>query len=292
VADHLAENDMHALSIARQAVRNLNARKQVDVSLTPPQPPRLDAQELYGVIPVDTRKPFDVREIIARIVDDSVFDEFKARYGTTLVCGFARVEGMPVGIIANNGILFSESALKGAHFIELCCQRKVPLVFLQNITGFMVGRKYENEGIARNGAKMVTAVATASVPKFTIIIGGSFGAGNYGMCGRAYSPRFLWMWPNARISVMGGDQAAAVLATVRRDGIEARGDRWSVEDEEAFKAPIRRQYEEQGHPYFATARLWDDGVIDPADTRRVLALGLSASLNAPIPDTRFGIFRM
>jgi 3-methylcrotonyl-CoA carboxylase beta subunit len=292
VADHLAENDMHALSIARQAVRNLNARKQVDVSLTPPQPPRLDAQELYGVIPVDTRKPFDVREIIARIVDDSVFDEFKARYGTTLVCGFARMEGMPVGIIANNGILFSESALKGAHFIELCCQRKVPLVFLQNITGFMVGRKYENEGIARNGAKMVTAVATASVPKFTIIIGGSFGAGNYGMCGRAYSPRFLWMWPNARISVMGGDQAAAVLATVRRDGIEARGDRWSVEDEEAFKAPIRRQYEEQGHPYFATARLWDDGVIDPADTRRVLALGLSASLNAPIPDTRFGIFRM
>jgi 3-methylcrotonyl-CoA carboxylase beta subunit len=283
---------MHALSIARQAVRNLNARKQVEVSLTPPQPPRLDAQELYGVIPVDTRKPFDVREIIARIVDDSVFDEFKARYGTTLVCGFARVEGMPVGIIANNGILFSESALKGAHFIELCCQRKVPLVFLQNITGFMVGRKYENEGIARNGAKMVTAVATASVPKFTIIIGGSFGAGNYGMCGRAYSPRFLWMWPNARISVMGGDQAAAVLATVRRDGIEARGDRWSVEDEEAFKAPIRRQYEEQGHPYFATARLWDDGVIDPADTRRVLALGLSASLNAPIPDTRFGIFRM
>ena len=292
VADHLAENDMHALSIARQAVRNLNARKQVEVSLTPPQPPRLDAHELYGVIPVDTRKPFDVREIIARIVDDSVFDEFKARYGTTLVCGFARVEGMPVGIIANNGILFSESALKGAHFIELCCQRKVPLVFLQNITGFMVGRKYENEGIARNGAKMVTAVATASVPKFTIIIGGSFGAGNYGMCGRAYSPRFLWMWPNARISVMGGDQAAAVLATVRRDGIEARGDLWSVEDEEAFKAPIRRQYEEQGHPYFATARLWDDGVIDPADTRRVLALGLSASLNAPIPDTRFGIFRM
>jgi 3-methylcrotonyl-CoA carboxylase beta subunit len=292
VADHLAENDMHALSIARQAVRNLNARKQVEVSLTPPQPPRLDAHELYGVIPVDTRKPFDVREIIARIVDDSAFDEFKARYGTTLVCGFARVEGMPVGIIANNGILFSESALKGAHFIELCCQRKVPLVFLQNITGFMVGRKYENEGIARNGAKMVTAVATASVPKFTIIIGGSFGAGNYGMCGRAYSPRFLWMWPNARISVMGGDQAAAVLATVRRDGIEARGDRWSVEDEEAFKAPIRRQYEEQGHPYFATARLWDDGVIDPADTRRVLALGLSASLNAPIPDTRFGIFRM
>jgi 3-methylcrotonyl-CoA carboxylase beta subunit len=292
VADHLAENDMHALSIARNAVKNLNASKPATLATQPPRAPRLDAQDLYGVIPVDTRKPFDVREIIARIVDGSEFDEFKARYGTTLVCGFAHVEGMPVGIIANNGILFSESALKAAHFIELCCQRKVPLVFLQNITGFMVGRKYENEGIARNGAKMVTAVATAAVPKFTIIIGGSFGAGNYGMCGRAYSPRFLWMWPNARISVMGGDQAAAVLATVRRDGIEGRGDSWSVEDEEAFKAPIRRQYEEQGHPYFATARLWDDGVIDPADTRRVLALGLSASLNAPIPDTKFGIFRM
>ena len=292
VADHLAENDMHALSIARKAVKNLNAGKPATLALQPSLPPRLDPQELYGVIPVDTRKPFDVREIIARIVDGSEFDEFKARYGTTLVCGFARIEGMPVGIIANNGILFSESALKAAHFIELCCQRKVPLVFLQNITGFMVGRKYENEGIARNGAKMVTAVATAAVPKFTVIIGGSFGAGNYGMCGRAYSPRFLWMWPNARISVMGGDQAAAVLATVRRDGIEGRGDSWSVEDEEAFKAPIRRQYEEQGHPYFATARLWDDGIIDPADTRRVLALGLSAALNAPIPDTKFGLFRM
>ena len=292
VADHLAENDLHALSIARNTIKNLNATKPATLVMLPPQAPQLDAQELYGVIPVDTRKPFDVREIIARIVDRSGFDEFKARYGTTLVCGFAHVEGMPVGIIANNGILFSESALKGAHFIELCCQRKVPLVFLQNITGFMVGRKYENEGIARNGAKMVTAVATAAVPKFTIIIGGSFGAGNYGMCGRAYSPRFLWMWPNARISVMGGDQAAAVLATVRRDGIEGRGETWSVEDEEAFKAPIRRQYEEQGHPYFATARLWDDGVIDPADTRRVLALGLSAALNAPIPDTKFGLFRM
>ncbi len=292
VADHLAENDLHALSIARNTIKNLNATKPATLVMLPPQAPQLDAQELYGVIPVDTRKPFDVREIIARIVDGSGFDEFKARYGTTLVCGFAHVEGMPVGIIANNGILFSESALKGAHFIELCCQRKVPLVFLQNITGFMVGRKYENEGIARNGAKMVTAVATAAVPKFTIIIGGSFGAGNYGMCGRAYSPRFLWMWPNARISVMGGDQAAAVLATVRRDGIEGRGETWSVEDEEAFKAPIRRQYEEQGHPYFATARLWDDGVIDPADTRRVLALGLSAALNAPIPDTKFGLFRM
>ena len=292
VADHLAENDMHALAIARNAVKNLNARKPDTLVQVAPVPPALDGQELYGVIPVETRKPFDVREIIARIVDGSGFDEFKARYGTTLVCGFAHIEGMPVGIIANNGILFSESALKAAHFIELCCQRKVPLIFLQNITGFMVGRKYENEGIARNGAKMVTAVATAAVPKFTVIIGGSFGAGNYGMCGRAYSPRFLWMWPNARISVMGGEQAAGVLATVKRDGIESRGGIWSAADEEAFKAPIRKQYEEQGHPYFATARLWDDGVIDPADTRRVLALGLSASLNAPIPDTRFGIFRM
>ncbi len=292
VVDHLAENDLHALQIARNAIRNLNSAKRKSVVHVAPAEPRFDAQELYGVIPVDTRKPFDVREIIARVVDGSEFDEFKARYGTTLVCGFAHVEGMPVGIIANNGILFSESALKGTHFIELCCQRKVPLVFLQNITGFMVGRKYENEGIARNGAKMVTAVATAAVPKFTIIIGGSFGAGNYGMCGRAFSPRFLWMWPNARISVMGGEQAAAVLATVRRDGIEGRGERWSMEEEEAFKAPIRNQYEEQGHPYFATARLWDDGVIDPADTRRVLALGLSASLNAPIPDTTFGLFRM
>jgi 3-methylcrotonyl-CoA carboxylase beta subunit len=292
VADHLAQNDLHALALARMAVKNLNASKQPQVTTAPVAPPKFPASELYGVIPTDTRKPFDVREIIARIVDGSEFDEFKARYGTTLVCGFARVEGMPVGIIANNGILFSESALKGAHFIELCCQRKIPLVFLQNITGFMVGRKYENEGIARNGAKMVTAVATAQVPKFTIIIGGSFGAGNYGMCGRAYSPRFLWMWPNARISVMGGEQAASVLATVRRDGIEAKGGSWSMEEEEAFKAPIRQQYEEQGHPYFATARLWDDGVIDPADTRRVLALGLSAALNAPIPDTRFGVFRM
>jgi 3-methylcrotonyl-CoA carboxylase beta subunit len=244
------------------------------------------------VIPVDTRKPFDVREVIARIVDGSEFDEFKARYGTTLVCGFAHIFGMPVGIIANNGILFSESALKGAHFIELCCQRKIPLVFLQNITGFMVGRKYENEGIARNGAKMVTAVATAAVPKFTVIIGGSFGAGNYGMCGRAYSPRMLWMWPNARISVMGGEQAASVLATVKRDGIEGRGGNWSQTEEEAFKEPIRQQYEQQGHPYYASARLWDDGVIDPADTRMVLGLGLSASLNAVIPETKFGLFRM
>ncbi len=292
VADHLAQNDLHALALARQAVRNLNRAKSPGIALHPAQAPRFDPRELHGVIPTDARKPFDVRDIIARIVDGSEFDEFKARFGTTLVCGFARIEGVPVGIIANNGILFSESALKGAHFIELCCQRKTPLVFLQNITGFMVGRKYENEGIARNGAKMVTAVATAAVPKFTIIIGGSFGAGNYGMCGRAYSPRFLWMWPNARISVMGGEQAASVLATVRRDGIEAKGGQWSAAEEEAFKAPIRRQYEDQGHPYYATARLWDDGVIDPADTRRVLGLGLSAALNAPIEDTRFGLFRM
>jgi 3-methylcrotonyl-CoA carboxylase beta subunit len=297
VADHLAEDDMHALALARGIVGTLNWRKQPAVKLREPRPPRLPGAELHGVIPLDAegkpaRKPFDVREVIARVVDDSEFDEFKARYGTTLVCGFAWIEGMPVGIVANNGILFAESADKGAHFIELCCQRKVPLVFLQNITGFMVGRKYENEGIARAGAKMVTAVACAQVPKFTVIIGGSFGAGNYGMCGRAYSPRFLWMWPNARISVMGGEQAASVLATVRRDGIEAKGGQWSAEEEEAFKAPIREQYELQGHPYFASARLWDDGVIDPADTRRVLALGLSASLNAPIPDTKFGVFRM
>ncbi len=292
VVDHLALNDTHALALAREAVSRLNSRKEVSLALQTPQAPRFAAQELYGVIPTDTRKPFDVREIIARIVDDSAFHEFKSKYGTTLVCGFAHIEGMPVGIIANNGILFSESALKGTHFIELCCQRKIPLVFLQNITGFMVGRKYENEGIARNGAKMVTAVSTAQVPKFTIIIGGSFGAGNYGMCGRAFAPRFLWMWPNARISVMGGEQAASVLATVKRDGIEARGGAWSAEEEAAFKAPLLAQYEHQGHPYYATARLWDDGVIDPADTRRVLALGLSASLNAPIADTKFGVFRM
>lgn len=292
VADHLAENDLHALALARTAVKNLNKNKPAAPADTAPAAPLFDAQELYGVIPTDTRKPFDVREIIARIVDGSEFDEFKARFGSTLVCGFARIEGMQVGIIANNGILFSESAVKGAHFIELCCQRKVPLVFLQNITGFMVGRKYENEGIARHGAKLVTAVATASVPKFTVVIGGSFGAGNYGMCGRAFSPRFLWMWPNARISVMGGEQAASVLATVKRDGIEAKGGQWSAEEEESFKAPIRQQYEVQGHPYYASAHLWDDGVIDPADTRRVLALSLAASRNAPIEDTRFGVFRM
>ena len=292
VADALAQNDLHALALARSSVKNLNQKKPARPAVTAPEAPKYSAAELYGVIPTDTRKPFDVREIIARIVDGSQFDEFKARYGTTLVCGFAHIEGMPVGILANNGILFSESALKATHFIELCCQRKIPLVFLQNITGFMVGRKYENEGIARNGAKMVTAVATAAVPKFTVIIGGSFGAGNYGMCGRAFSPRFLWMWPNARISVMGGDQAAGVLATVKHDGIALKGGTWTADEEEAFKAPIRRQYEEQGHPYYATARLWDDGVIDPADTRRMLALGLSASQNAPIEDTRFGLFRM
>jgi len=292
VADHLAQNDLHALALARQAVKNLYKNKPLTQADHAPVATEYAAEELYGVIPVDTRKPFDVREIIARIVDGSDFDEFKARFGTTLVCGFARIEGMAVGIVANNGILFSESAQKGTHFIELCCQRKIPLVFLQNITGFMVGRKYENEGIARHGAKMVTAVATAAVPKFTVIIGGSFGAGNYGMCGRAFGPRFLWMWPNARISVMGGEQAASVLATVRRDGIEAKGGSWSAEEEAAFKAPIKQQYEVQGHPYYATARLWDDGIIDPADTRRVLALGLSASRNAPIEDTRFGLFRM
>jgi 3-methylcrotonyl-CoA carboxylase beta subunit len=292
VADHLAQNDAHALALARQAVGSLNRKKNIDVQLREPVAPLYDSQEIYGVIPADSRKPYDVREIIARIVDGSEFAEFKARFGPTLVCGFAHIEGMPVGIIANNGILFSESALKGAHFIELCCQRKVPLVFLQNITGFMVGRKYESEGIARNGAKMVTAVATAKVPKFTIIIGGSFGAGNYGMCGRAFGPRFLWMWPNARICVMGGEQAAGVLATVKRDGIEARGGAWSAEEEASFKQPILDQFGHQSHPYYASARLWDDGVIDPADTRRVLALGLSASLNAPIEDTKFGIFRM
>ena len=292
VADHLAEDDTHALAIARQSVARLNWRKQGELLTQAPRAPLFPSAELHGVIPTDTRKPFDVREVIARIVDGSEFDEFKARYGNTLVCGFAHIEGMPVGIVANNGILFAESANKGAHFIELCCQRKIPLVFLQNITGFMVGRKYENEGIARAGAKMVTAVACAQVPKFTVIIGGSFGAGNYGMCGRAYSPRFLWMWPNARISVMGGEQAASVLATVKRDGIEGKGGQWSADEEESFKAPIRQQYEDQGHPYYASARLWDDGVIDPADTRRVLALGLAASLNAEIPETKFGVFRM
>jgi 3-methylcrotonyl-CoA carboxylase beta subunit len=292
VTDHYAENDAHALGIARRIVASLNTVKRPDVALRTPLPPRFDPNELYSVIPTDTRRPFDIREVIARIVDDSEFDEFKRLYGATLVTGFAHVWGYPVGIVANNGILFSESAQKGAHFIELCAQRGIPLVFLQNIAGFMVGRKYEAGGIAKDGAKMVTAVATAAVPKFTIVIGGSFGAGNYGMCGRAYSPRFLWMWPNARIGVMGGEQAASVMATIRRDAVEAKGGAWSPEEEDAFKAPIRAQYETQGHPYYSSARLWDDGVIDPADTRRVLALGLSASLNAPIPQTRFGLFRM
>jgi 3-methylcrotonyl-CoA carboxylase beta subunit len=292
VADHYAENDLHALEIARGIVRHLNRRKQLPVAVQAPSEPLYAPEELYGVIPKDTRRPFDIREVIARVVDGSEFQEFKARYGKTLVCGFAHIHGYPVGIIANNGILFAESALKGAHFIELCNQRDIPLVFLQNITGFMVGKKYENAGIAKDGAKMVTAVACSHVPKFTVVIGGSFGAGNYAMCGRAYGARFLWTWPNARISVMGGEQAASVLATVKRDGLEGAGKTWSADEEEAFKAPIRDQYERQGHPYYATARLWDDGIIDPADTRRVLGLALSASLNAPIEKTRFGVFRM
>ena len=296
VADYLAQNDAHALALARAAIANLNANHESNrhsaQSIPAQAAPEFIATDIYGVVPQDTRKPYDVREIIARIVDGSEFDEFKVRFGTTLVTGFARIEGMPVGIIANNGILFSESAQKGAHFIELCCQRKIPLIFLQNITGFMVGKKYEAEGIARHGAKMVMAVATAQVPKFTVIIGGSFGAGNYGMCGRAYSPRFLWMWPNARICVMGGEQASSVLASVRRDGIEAKGGQWSVAEEQAFKQPLLDQFERQSHPYYASARLWDDGVIDPADTRRVLALGLAVSRHAPIPEPKFGVFRM
>ncbi|MCB1554638.1 MAG: methylcrotonoyl-CoA carboxylase [Xanthomonadales bacterium] len=292
VADHFAEDDRHALAIARDVLAQLNRKKPASLAVQAPREPAYPAEELYGIVPRDTRRPFDIREVIARIVDGSELQEFKARYGKTLVTGFAHLHGYPVGIIANNGILFAESAVKGAHFIELCNQRGIPLVFLQNITGFMVGKKYENAGIAKDGAKMVTAVACSSVPKFTVVIGGSFGAGNYAMCGRAYGARFLWMWPNARISVMGGEQAASVLATVKRDGIEAAGKSWSAEDEEAFKAPIRDQYESQGNPYYATARLWDDGIIDPADTRRVLGLGLSASLNAAIPPARFGVFRM
>ena len=292
VADHLAQNDAPALALARQAIGSLNKTKRVQQTLRTSVPPVYSPQELHGVIPVDTKKPYDVREVIARIVDGSEFHEFKARYAATLVCGFAHIEGMPVGIVANNGILFSESAQKGAHFIELCCQRKVPLIFLQNITGFMVGKKYESEGIARHGAKMVTAVSCAQVPKFTVIIGGSYGAGNYGMCGRAFSPRFLWMWPNARICVMGGEQAAGVLATVKRDAIEAKGGSWSAEEEVAFKQPVLDQFGHQSHPYYSTARGWDDGVIDPADTRRVLALGLSAALNQPIGEPKFGVFRM
>ena len=293
VADHLAQNDAHALDIARRSVSRLRPAERAALDLREPREPLYPASELYGVVPLDARKPFDAREVIARIADGSEFDEFKARFAPTLVCGFAHLHGMPVGILANNGILFSDSAVKGAHFIELCCQRSIPLLFLQNITGFMVGRKAENEGIARHGAKLVTAVACAQVPKFTVIIGGSFGAGNYGMCGRAYGPRQLWMWPNARISVMGGEQAASVLATVRRDGIEARGGDWSAEEEAAFKAPIRAQYEAQGHPYYATARLWDDGVIDPVQTRDVLGLALEACSLAPVPDRpSFGVFRM
>jgi 3-methylcrotonyl-CoA carboxylase beta subunit len=292
VADHLAEDDGHAMSLARRLVAALNDAKRIDLDVREPREPLHDPRELYGVVPADPRQPFDIREVIARLVDGSALEEFKPRYGATLVAGFARLWGYPVGIVANNGILFSESALKGAHFVELCCQRGVPLLFLQNITGFMVGKKYEHGGIAKDGAKLVNAVANAAVPKLTLIVGGSFGAGNYGMCGRAFEPRFLWMWPNARISVMGGEQAASVLATLRRDAVEAKGASWSPEEEEAFKAPIREQYETQGHPYYATARLWDDGVIDPADTRTVLGLGLSAALNAPIQPTRFGVFRM
>jgi 3-methylcrotonyl-CoA carboxylase beta subunit len=293
VTDHYAQNDAHAIGIARRIVSTLKPPgARAALNMRDVCEPLYKAEEIYGVVPADGRKPFDVRDIIARVVDGSEFDEFKKLYGQTLVCGFAHIWGYPVGIIANNGILFSESSLKGAHFIELCCQRGIPLVFLQNITGFMVGKKYEAGGIARDGAKLVTAVATAAVPKFTVVIGGSYGAGNYGMCGRAYSPRFLWMWPNARISVMGGEQAAMVLSQVRRDNIEAKGDNWPADEEEKFRAPIRAQYESQGNPYYATARLWDDGVIDPADTRLVLGLGLSAAANAPIEPTKFGLFRM
>ncbi|MEQ8405821.1 MAG: carboxyl transferase domain-containing protein [Oceanicaulis sp.] len=292
VVDHYAADDDHALQIARRIVAGLNTVKPKQVFLEDPREPAVDAATINGVIPKDVRQPYDVREVIARLVDGSEFDEFKKLYGETLVTGFARLHGMPVGIVANNGVLFSESALKGAHFIELCAQRKIPLLFLQNITGFMVGSKYEAGGIAKDGAKLVTAVSTAKVPKLTLVIGGSYGAGNYGMCGRAFGPRFLFMWPNARISVMGGEQAASVLATVKRDGMEARGEDWPAEDEAAFKAPIREKYEEEGSPYFSTARIWDDGVIAPQDTRRTLALALSAALNAPIEDTKFGVFRM
>jgi 3-methylcrotonyl-CoA carboxylase beta subunit len=292
VTDHYAHDDAHALAIARRIVANLNHTKRVELDLAPPEEPLYPTAEIYGIVPPDLKRPFEIREVIARLIDGSRFDEFKALYGPTLITGFARLVGMPVGIIANNGVLFRESALKGAHFVELCCQRGIPLIFLQNITGFMVGRKYEAGGIAKDGAKLVTAVATAAVPKLTVIIGGSFGAGNYGMCGRAYAPRFLWMWPNARISVMGGEQAANVLATVRRDGIERKGGAWSAAEEAAFKQPIIDQFEHQGHPLYATARLWDDGVIDPAKTREVLALSLSAALNEPIEETRFGVFRM
>ncbi len=292
VADHYAQNDHHALKLVRRAVNRLNRVKPVTLDVREVREPLYDVSEIYGIIPSDPKKSYDVREVIARIVDGSEFDEFKTLYGATLICGFARIHGYPVGMVANNGILFGESALKGAHFIELCGQRKIPLVFLQNITGFMVGKQYEAEGIAKHGAKMVTAVASVQVPKFTMIIGNSYGAGNYGMCGRAYEPRFLFTWPNARISVMGGEQAAAVLAQVKRDQKERAGETWSDAEEQAFKQPILDMYEEQGHPYYASARLWDDGVIDPAQTRQVLGLAISAALNRPIEDTRFGVFRM
>lgn len=292
VADHYAENDAHALDLTRHIISNLNRKKESSIKRIKSIEPLYDSKELNGIIPFDSRKPFDIRELIARLVDGSEFDEFKALFGTTLVCGFAHLYGYPIGIIANNGILFSESALKGSHFIELCCQRKIPLLFLQNITGFMVGSKYEASGIAKHGAKMVTAVANANIPKFTVIVGGSFGAGNYAMCGRAYNPKFIWSWPNARISVMGGEQAANVLAQVHRDKLKKHGSNWSASDEEAFKQEMRSQYETQGHPYYASARLWDDGVIAPEDTRKILGLSLSASLNAPIEPTRFGVFRM
>jgi 3-methylcrotonyl-CoA carboxylase beta subunit len=292
VADHYAVDDHHALAILRGIVGNLGSAAKADIRLIPAREPKHDPAELDGIVPSDLKKQYDVREVIARLVDGSEFDEFKQLYGTTLVAGFAHLAGIPIGILGNNGILFSESALKAAHFIELCCQRRIPLLFLQNISGFMVGREYEARGIAKDGAKMVTAVACARVPKITLIIGGSFGAGNYGMCGRAYGPRFLFTWPNARISVMGGEQAASVLATVRRENIEAGQGSWSEQDEEAFKQPIRAQYETEGNPYYATARLWDDGIIAPQETRRVLALCFAAALNAPIPETRFGVFRM
>jgi 3-methylcrotonyl-CoA carboxylase beta subunit len=292
VADHLARDDAHAIALARRAVAVLNRPKRIEIEMQTPEDPAYDIDDILGIVPSDLRKPYEIREVIARLVDGSRFDEFKTRYGSTLVCGFAHIHGIPVGLLANNGVLFSESALKGAHFIELCSQRKIPLVFLQNITGFIVGRKYEAEGIAKHGAKLVTAVATSKVPKVTMIVGGSFGAGNYGMCGRAYGPRFLWSWPNSRISVMGGEQAAGVLATVRRDNIERKGGKWSAKEEKAFKQPIIEQFEAEGHPLYASARLWDDGIIDPRKSRDVLALSLSAALNAPIPDTQFGIFRM
>ncbi|MGO9756720.1 MAG: carboxyl transferase domain-containing protein [Roseiarcus sp.] len=292
VADALARDDVHALALARRAIGNLNRRAKAEHDIIAPAEPLYPAEELERVVPVDLRQQYDAREVVARLVDGSAFDEFKARYGTTLLTGFARLSGMLIGIVASNGVLFSESALKGAHFIELCAQRRIPLLFLQNISGFMVGRQYEAGGIAKDGAKLVTAVASARVPKITLIVGGSFGAGNYGMCGRAYGPRFLFAWPNARISVMGGEQAASVLATLRRDALEAEGKTWSADEEAAFKAPIRAKYESEGSPYFATARLWDDGIIAPSQTRRVLALAFSACLNAEIEETRFGVFRM